>query len=92
MIDDFYVKNEIYLLNSSIDGRTDQRLTGTWVQAKGVKGGITTSWETAVDAGMQRGAQVQMEEDGRWRVRAMPRWAAIFTGRGGGERVKNRGL
>ena len=32
------------------------------------KGGITTSWEMAADAGTLRRAQGRAEEDGGWRV------------------------
>ena len=66
-----------------------QGMTGTWVQAEGGKRGIKPSRETAVDAGTRRGEKVRVAEDGGWRVREMSRWAALFTRRGGGERMKN---
>ena len=70
------------------DGRTPPRPTGTWVQAEGGKGGERTGTGTAEDAGTRRGAQGRAAEAGGWQVRETPRWAALCTGRGGGERVK----
>ena len=68
--------------------QTPQGLTGTWVQAEGDKGGGGTGVGTAVDAGMRRGVQGKMAEAGVWQMGAATRWAALCTGRGGGERVK----
>ena len=50
-------------------------------------GGAAPTQGTAADAGMRRGVQGQAAEAGGC-VRATPRWAALRTGRGGGERVK----
>ena len=45
--------------------------------------------KTAADSGRGCGAQGQGAEAGMWRVQANPKWAALHTGRGGGERVKD---
>ena len=42
----------------------------------------------AADAGMRLGVQARAAEDGGWRVRATPRWAALHNKRGGRARVK----
>ena len=65
--------------------RTPQWITGTWLQAKGGKGGERTSTGTTADAGMWRGDQGRAAEAGGWRVRTTNRWAALHTGRGGKE-------
>ena len=68
--------------------RTPQGITGTCVQAEGVKWGGRTDVGTAADVDTRRGAQGRAAEaDGR-QVRATSRWAALRTGRGVGERVK----
>ena len=54
--------------------------------------GERTGTGMAVDAVMQRGAQGQVAEAGGWRVRVTPRWVALRTERGGGERVKQEGF
>ena len=59
------------------------------MQAEDGKGGSTPAQETAADAGTRTGAQGQAAETVRWQVRATSCWAALRTGRGGGERVKN---
>ena len=66
------------------DGSTPQGLTGTWVQAKGGKGRSALTHETASNTGTRGGAQGQAVEDGGSRVRAMSRWAALCTMKGGG--------
>ena len=43
------------------------------------------------DAGTWRGLQGRAEEARVWRVRETPRWAALRTGRGVGEQVKQEG-
>ena len=45
-------------------------LTGTWVKAKGVKGGSAPAQETAADAGMRRRAQGRSAESCGWQVLA----------------------
>ena len=74
------------------DGLNPQGLTGTWVQADGNKRGSALAWEKVADAGTRNGAQGQAAEADGWRVRVTPRWAALCTGRGGGERVKREGF
>ena len=49
-------------------GQTPQGMIGTWVQAKGVKGGSAPSRETVADAGTRNGVQVQVVEAGGWQV------------------------
>ena len=56
------------------------------------KGGGGTDTGTTVDAGTQHGVQGRAAEAGGWRVVLTPRWAALHTGRGGGERVKQEGF
>ena len=56
----------------------------------GKRGGTGTG--TALDAGTQRGVQGLAAEVGEWQVMLTPRWAALCTGRGGGERVKQEGF
>ena len=70
------------------DRQTPQGTTETWVQANVGKGRITPSQETEAEVGTRRGAQRRAVEAGGWRVRAMSRWTALCTGRGGGGRVK----
>ena len=66
-------------------------MIGTWEKACGVKGGGKQSWNTAADAGTWRGAQRRAAEAGWWRVRVVSMWTALCNGRGGGERVQDRG-
>ena len=58
-----------------------QGWTGTWVQAKGEKGGSEPVHETAAGAGTWRREQGRAAEAGRWRVRVTSRWATLHTRR-----------
>ena len=60
------------------------------MQAKGSKGGSALSQKTAAGAGTLRGTKGQEVEAGGSLVWTTSRWAAIFTGRGDVERVKNK--
>ena len=51
--------------------------------------GSIPSRKMVVDAVTRCGAQGRAAESGRCRVRATSRWAALCTGRGGGEKVKS---
>ena len=59
---------------------------------RGRQRGERNGMGTTADEGMRRGAQGRATEAGRWQVRAVPRWAVLYTGRGGGERAKREGL
>ena len=48
--------------------KTPKGTTETWEQAKVGKGGGKRTRETAEYAGTQRGVQIQVAEDGGWRV------------------------
>ena len=65
-------------------------MTGTWVQAKGVKRENKLSREMAADAGMHRRDQGRAVKDGGWWVQATSGWAELCTGRRGVEQVKNK--
>ena len=54
--------------------------------------GRRTGAGTAADAGTRRGAQGRAAEAGWFQVKGAPRWAALCTGRGVGERVKQYAL
>ena len=45
----------------------------------------------AADASMRRGVQRRAVEAGRRQVRVTSRWTALRAGRGGGERVQEKG-
>ena len=71
------------------NGQTPPRLTGTWVQAEGVKGGSTSSQETVADAGTWRGVHGRAAEAGGCWVQVTVKWKAICIRRVSGERLKN---
>ena len=66
------------------------RRSGNWVQAK-VGKGVANKQGTMAEAGTQHGAQKQAAEVGRGRGGATSRWTKFRSGRGGGERVRQRG-
>ena len=70
------------------DRQTPQGTTGTWVQVDDSKRREQTGTGTAADTGMRSGERGQAAEASGRRVRSVTRWAALCTGRGGGERVK----
>ena len=70
------------------DRRTPKGTTGTWVQVDDSKRRERTGTGTAADAVMRSGEPGQAAEASGRRVRSVTRWAALRTGRGGGERVK----
>ena len=53
--------------------------------------GGAQSQDMAADAGKRCRAQIQAEEAGGWQVQATSRWTAICSGRGGGDKVQDRG-
>ena len=55
---------------------------------QGRQRGERTGTGTAEDVGTWRGAQGRAVEAGGWWVRETPRWVALRTRRGGGEREK----
>ena len=50
------------------NGQTPQGITGTWVQAKGSKGGSALSRKTVADTGTRRGEQGRAAEAGKLQV------------------------
>ena len=44
---------------------------------RGQKMGEHTGMGMTIDAGMRRGVQRRAAEDGGWRLRVVPRWAAL---------------
>ena len=66
-------------------------LSWTWVQEDCGKGGVNRQGTTA-DAGTLHGAQRRAAEDGGGWGWTSSRWTAFHSGRGGGERVRQRVL
>ena len=66
-----------------------RRLSGTWVQVEGGKGGANGKGMT-VDAGTRCKAQIKAADDGGGRGCTTFRWMAFHSGRGGGEWVRHR--
>ena len=62
------------------------------MQAEGGKGGDEKMQETAADTGTWSSMQRRGEEAGGWKVWDISRWTELGSGRGGGERVLNRGV
>ena len=54
-------------------------------------GGGSHLRDTEADSGMWRGAQIRVVETGGWCVQATSRWTELRSGRGGGDRVQERG-
>ena len=86
------VKAGTYTCGGTRNGRTPQGDTKTWMQDEGIIGGISPAQEMVEDTGTRCGAQVRAVEADGWRVREMPRWEFLCTGRGRGERVKRKVL
>ena len=61
------------------------------VTGRGRQGGGERTWDTAVEAGTQRGAQIRAAEADGLRVGTKSRWTMIHTGTGCGERVRESG-
>ena len=61
------------------------------IAGQGRKRGVERVQEMASDAGTWRGTQIQAAEAGGWRVGTKSKWMAFWAGRGGGERVQDRG-
>ena len=61
------------------------------VAGRGRKRGIERTWEMLEDAGMRCGAKNQAAEASKCQVGTTSRWTAYRSGRGGGERVHERG-
>ena len=65
-------------------------LQGTGIRPRAEKGGRKVTGHGA-ESGTQCRLQRQEAKAGGWWVWVMSRWKAIYSGRGGGERVKERG-